>query len=79
MVSRMLFEECLWIQVWVLLSAIDRLSSLSVDHHDIVILILNFTLNYLSVYRPKFKNLYIYYFDVLKINIADLNFIYAHT
>lgn len=54
--------------MWILLSAIDRLSSLSVDHHDIVILILNFTLNYLSVYRPKFKNLYIYYFDVLKIN-----------
>lgn len=44
----------------------------------IVILVLNFTLNYLSVYRTKFKNLYIYYFTVLRlINIADLNFIYA--
>lgn len=66
--------------MWALLSAIVRLSLLSVGHQYIVILILNFMLNYLSVYRPKFLNLYIYYFDVLRlINIADLNFIYAHT
>lgn len=76
----MLFEGYLWLRMWALLSAIVRLSLLSVGHQYIVILILNFMLNYLSVYRPKFLNLYIYYFDVLRlINIADLNFIYAHT